>query len=413
MSLALREENFVVINVGSSYTMAGIGMHDTNKPPSVIVNMEEYDYPIKENAIVDWTKLEECWHHILFKELNIKKSRNESPVLLAVPVQWSKLEHERITQIFFESFNVPGVYIAPQPLLSAFGCGSVTGLIVDVGSQMTDINVVVDSLVQSQSNFTIPIGGNHFDDYFLQLLKKDDQFVQHINTLPDITLDLALARFVREQPGVCVVSVGHNIEKAAATEPLSMMDDTLAGEDIIEDGLGGENVRNPDDEESSDIPERINVEYKGHTLSIGSYRHRVMDPLFMPEILDIESPSLPESMRLAAMNCEPPEIRPKIWESIIVTGGCSQTQALPKRIKTEVQLFLPHSENTGDTQPRILNFLRIPDYFTVLKDKKYQHFSTWLGAEIVAKLVFMDAKNYVSKVDYNESGPSVIHTKSY
>jgi hypothetical protein len=36
MSLALREENFVVINVGSSYTMAGIGMHDTNKPPSVV-----------------------------------------------------------------------------------------------------------------------------------------------------------------------------------------------------------------------------------------------------------------------------------------------------------------------------------------------------------------------------------------
>jgi actin-related protein len=58
-------------------------------------------------------------------------------VLLAVPVQWSKLEHERITQIFFENFNVPGVYIAPQPLLSAFGCGSVTGLVVDIGSQMT------------------------------------------------------------------------------------------------------------------------------------------------------------------------------------------------------------------------------------------------------------------------------------
>jgi hypothetical protein len=37
MSIALREENFVVINIGSNYTTAGIGMHDTNKPPTVVI----------------------------------------------------------------------------------------------------------------------------------------------------------------------------------------------------------------------------------------------------------------------------------------------------------------------------------------------------------------------------------------
>jgi hypothetical protein len=36
MSIALREENFVVINVGSTITTAGIGMHDTNKAPTVV-----------------------------------------------------------------------------------------------------------------------------------------------------------------------------------------------------------------------------------------------------------------------------------------------------------------------------------------------------------------------------------------
>lgn len=36
MALTLREENFVVIDVGSSVTKAGIGMQDTNKPPSVV-----------------------------------------------------------------------------------------------------------------------------------------------------------------------------------------------------------------------------------------------------------------------------------------------------------------------------------------------------------------------------------------
>ena len=102
--------------------------------------MADFNYPIKNNVITSWKDLEECWHHILFKELNIKKSRNESPVLVAVPVQWTKLEHERITQMFFETFNVPGVYIAPQPLLTLFGCGAVSGVVVDIGSEVTGKN---------------------------------------------------------------------------------------------------------------------------------------------------------------------------------------------------------------------------------------------------------------------------------
>lgn len=99
--------------------------------------MDDFNNPIKNNEITNWKDLEDCWHHILFKELGIKKSRNESPVLIAVPVQWTKLDHERITQIFFENFNVPGVYIAPQPLLTLFGCGTVSGIVVDIGSQTT------------------------------------------------------------------------------------------------------------------------------------------------------------------------------------------------------------------------------------------------------------------------------------
>ena len=91
-------------------------------------------------------------------------------------------------------------------------------------------------------------------------------------------------------------------------------------------------------------------------------------------------------MRLAVMNCEPPEIRPKLWESIAIAGGCCLTTGLSRRLKVEVQMVLPQSENAGDTQPRIINFLRIPEYFTVLKEKENQVYSTWLGAEIVAKV---------------------------
>jgi actin-related protein len=58
-------------------------------------------------------------------------------VLFSVPVQWTKLEHERLTQEAFETLNVPGLYIAPQPLLTLYGCGAVTGLVVDIGHNTT------------------------------------------------------------------------------------------------------------------------------------------------------------------------------------------------------------------------------------------------------------------------------------
>ncbi|KAG1170317.1 hypothetical protein G6F70_007786 [Rhizopus microsporus] len=412
MSIALREENFVVINVGSNITTAGIGMHDTNKAPSVFVNMADFNYPIKDNRISNWKDLEDCLHTILFKEIGIKKSRNECPVLLSVPVQWTKLEHERITQIFFENFNVPGIYIAPQPLLTLFGCGAVSGIVVDIGSQITDINIVVDSNVQLQSNFMIPIGGNHFDAYFLELLKKDTHLVEQFNQ-HQLELDLDFAKYVRELPGICNVAFGHDLEDDKFTTQLSnAMEEmpTAATEELLDE----DNPKSKGDEDGvGDIPETVDIEYKGHTFTIGPYRHQVIDPLFSPELIQVQCLSLPEAMRLAVMNCEPPEIRPKLWESIAIAGGCCLTTGLSRRLKVEVQMVLPQSENAGDTQPRIINFLRIPEYFTVLKEKENQVYSTWLGAEIVAKLVFIDAKNYVSKVDYNEFGPSVIHTKAY
>jgi actin-related protein len=67
------------------------------------------------------------------KEFNIKRSRNECPVIVTVPSTWTKVQYEQIARIFFESFNSPGLYIANHALMALYGCGNVTGLVVDIG----------------------------------------------------------------------------------------------------------------------------------------------------------------------------------------------------------------------------------------------------------------------------------------
>lgn len=78
-----------------------------------------------------------CRRQILLKEFSIKRARNECPVITLVPSYWTKEQHERIAQIFFESFNIPGLYIADQALMSLYGCNSMNGLVIDIGHGTT------------------------------------------------------------------------------------------------------------------------------------------------------------------------------------------------------------------------------------------------------------------------------------
>lgn len=85
--------------------------------------------------------------HILLKEFNIKRSRNECPVIVTVPSTWTKVQYEQIARIFFETFNSPGLYIANQALMALYGCGSLNGLVVDIGYGKTGTIIHRDLLL--------------------------------------------------------------------------------------------------------------------------------------------------------------------------------------------------------------------------------------------------------------------------
>ncbi|KAG0096369.1 general RNA polymerase II transcription factor [Podila epicladia] len=256
--------------------------------------------PIEQGIVKDWAAMEALWRHVLFRELGIKRSRNASPVLMVVPTDWTKEEHERITQIFFENFNVPGLYLAEEPLMILYGCATVTGLIIDIGHNSTEITPIIDTQIQRNAIQTIPLAGADIDAYFLQQLRQDAQLVREYGE----PMDLEFARYLKES-GVCQ-ALGKDEKGANA---------------------------------------RAHAEYNG------------------------------------------------------------------KRFTSAIEDSLTVSENFGEFQVREVKFLKVPDYFPSLKDSIVH--AGFLGSEIVAKLIFPDPRNYINKVDYNESGPSVVHTKTF
>ncbi|KAJ1566660.1 hypothetical protein HK405_008929, partial [Cladochytrium tenue] len=108
--------------------------------------------------------------HVLVKELGVRRRRNATPVLVAVPPTWGVPDVERLVQLMFETMNVPGLYIADVPLMAAFGCGVLSGLVIDFGHESITVSPIIDCVLQRHAVRTVPVGGATVRRYLRQLL---------------------------------------------------------------------------------------------------------------------------------------------------------------------------------------------------------------------------------------------------
>ena len=104
----------------------------------------KYSYPIEHGIVTNWDDMEKIWHHIFYNELRVAPEQH--PVLLVEPLHNPKANREKMTQIMFETFHVPAMYMASQAVLSLYAAGRTTGIVIESGDGVTHIVSIYERL---------------------------------------------------------------------------------------------------------------------------------------------------------------------------------------------------------------------------------------------------------------------------
>lgn len=274
---------------------------------------------------------------------------DEHPILITEPPLNPKENKEKMVQIMFETFNFQGFYAAVQAVLPIYSVGIVTGIVYDSGDGVTQILPVYEGYCLVHNIMRVDIGGRNVTNYLANLLTESGNYFNS-------NAEREVVRQIKEK--LCYVAEDYNEEMC----------------------------RNDDVEAFYELPD-------GRSLRLGHERYRAPECLFNPNLIGLDIGGVGNAIYQCIMKSDL-DIRKVLCENFILSGGSTMFPGLKGRITKEINRIIPTSLS-----------LKVNDD----PDRKY---SVWKGGAILSKISSFESR-WVTKEEYEEYGPSIVHRKCF
>ena len=131
----------------------------------------------------------------------------------------------------------------------------------------------------------------------------------------------------------------------------------------------------------------------GNIITVGSERFRCPEVLFQPSFIGKDASGIHDTTFQSITKCDV-DIRKDLYGNVVLSGGTTMFAGIVERMAKELTALAPSTMKIKVVAP---------------PERKY---SLWIGGSILSSLSTFQ-EMWISKGEYDESGPTIVHRKRF